>query len=61
VAIEIASGSFVGSMLCSLHDGLHRLHAGINFNDGFGGGDELAWNLVFSTCRNSGDHGPFNS
>jgi len=35
--------------------------AGINFNDGFGGGDELSHNLVFSTCRESGDHGPFNS
>jgi len=35
--------------------------AGINANDGFGGGDEIAYNLVFSTCRESGDHGPFNS
>jgi len=35
--------------------------AGINYNDGFGGGDELAHNLVFSACRESGDHGPFNS
>jgi hypothetical protein len=35
--------------------------AGINSNDGFGGGDEIAYNLVFSTCRESGDHGPFNS
>ena len=35
--------------------------AGINANDGFGGGDELTNNLVFSTCRESGDHGPFNS
>ncbi|CAE8664940.1 unnamed protein product, partial [Polarella glacialis] len=35
--------------------------AGVNFNDGFGGGDELAHNLIFSTCRESGDHGPFNS
>eukprot|EP00438_Fugacium_kawagutii_P011917 Skav226414 [mRNA] locus=scaffold3528:13934:24652:+ [translate_table: standard] len=25
------------------------------------GGDEIASNLVFSTCRESGDHGPFNS
>ena len=33
----------------------------INANDGFGGGDEIAMNLVFSTCRESGDHGPFNS
>merc|ERR1719198_1632747 len=35
--------------------------AGINFNDGFGGGDEISHNLVFSTCRESGDHGPLNS
>jgi len=35
--------------------------AGICANDGFGGGDEFAHNLVFSTCRESGDHGPFNS
>ena len=35
--------------------------AGINMNDGFGGGDLLENNLVFSTCRESGDHGPFNS
>jgi len=35
--------------------------AGINANDGFGGGDELTDNLIFSTCRESGDHGPFNS
>ena len=31
------------------------------WQDGFGGGDELSHNLVFSTCRESGDHGPFNS
>ena len=35
--------------------------AGINFNDGFGGGDDISHNLVFSTCRESGDHGPLNS
>ena len=34
--------------------------AGINYNDGFGGGDVISNNLVFSTCRESGDHGPFN-
>ena len=34
--------------------------AGINANDGFGGGDEIGHNLVFSSCRESGDHGaPF--
>jgi hypothetical protein len=35
--------------------------AGINYNDGFGGGDVISENLVFSSCRESGDHGPFNS
>merc|ERR1711998_442510 len=35
--------------------------AGINFNDGFGGGAEIVNNLLFNTCRESGDHGAFNS
>ena len=35
--------------------------AGINFNDGFGGGSKVLSNLLFNTCRESGDHGPFNS
>lgn len=35
--------------------------AGINFNDGFGGGSEIARNLMFNTCRESSDHGAFNS
>ncbi len=35
--------------------------AGINFNDGFGGGSNLTENFLFNTCRESGDHGPFNS
>ena len=35
--------------------------AGINFNDGFGGNSTLRKNLLFNTCRESGDHGPFNS
>ena len=35
--------------------------AGINFNDGFGGNSTILKNLVFNTCRESGDHGPFNS
>mmetsp|Transcript_20004 Transcript_20004/g.27525 ORF Transcript_20004/g.27525 Transcript_20004/m.27525 type:complete len:912 (+) Transcript_20004:97-2832(+) len=34
--------------------------AGINFNDGFGGGNVIAHNLLLNTCRESGDHGPFN-
>merc|ERR1712228_113939 len=35
--------------------------AGINFNDGFGGNSTMRKNLLFNTCRESGDHGPFNS
>lgn len=35
--------------------------AAINKNDGFGGGTTVTKNLLFNTCRESGDHGPFNS
>ena len=35
--------------------------AGINLNDGFGGGDVLEGNLIANCVRESGDHGPFNS
>ena len=35
--------------------------AGVNFNDGFGGGDLMARNLLLNCVRESGDHGPFNS
>eukprot|EP00966_Prymnesium_polylepis_P019703 454151-Prymnesium_polylepis.1 len=32
----------------------------LNFNDGFGGGDEVYHNLLLNTCRESSDHGPIN-
>ena len=35
--------------------------AGVNFNDGFGGGNLLKNNLIFNMVRETGDHGPFNS
>jgi len=35
--------------------------AGVNFNDGFGGGDVMSGNLLANCVRESGDHGPFNS
>ena len=35
--------------------------AGINFNDGFGGGNLVKNNLIFNMVRETGDHGPFNS
>ena len=33
--------------------------AGINVNDGMGGGDEITHNLLANCVRESGDHGPF--
>ena len=35
--------------------------AGVNFNDGFGGGNIMTRNLLFNYVRETGDHGPFNS
>lgn len=35
--------------------------AGINFNDGFGGGNNITKNLLFNLVRETLDHGPFNS
>ena len=35
--------------------------AGVNFNDGFGGGNLFENNLIFNMVRETGDHGPFNS
>merc|ERR1719362_785891 len=35
--------------------------AAININDGFGGGTVIEQNLLFNTCRESGDHGPINT
>jgi Right handed beta helix region len=35
--------------------------AAINFNDMVGGGDKVEHNVIFNTCRESGDHGPINS
>ena len=35
--------------------------AGVNFNDGFGGANVMADNVLFNLCRESSDHAPFNS
>ena len=35
--------------------------AGVNFNDGFGGGNIMTRNLLFNYVRETGDHGPFNA
>jgi len=33
----------------------------VNFNDAAGGGHELGHNIMFNSCRESSDHGVFNS
>ena len=35
--------------------------AGINMNDGFGGGDLISGNLIFNMVRETNDHGPINT
>jgi Right handed beta helix region len=40
---------------------LNLPRAAINFNDMLGGGDIVDRNLIFNTCRESGDHGPINT
>ncbi len=35
--------------------------AAVNTNDGFGGDNHMVANLLMNTCRESGDHGPWNS
>eukprot|EP00054_Salpingoeca_dolichothecata_P029630 m.234239 g.234239 ORF g.234239 m.234239 type:complete len:949 (-) comp26517_c0_seq1:30-2876(-) len=35
--------------------------AAVNVNDGFGGGLDMSENILFNTCRESSDHGTFNS
>jgi len=39
----------------------HGPRAGINLNDGFGGGNLLEGNLMFATVMETGDHGPVNT
>eukprot|EP00040_Diaphanoeca_grandis_P044659 m.13136 g.13136 ORF g.13136 m.13136 type:complete len:937 (+) comp9607_c0_seq1:64-2874(+) len=40
------------------HDGPR---SGVNFNDGFGGGEIMSGNLLLNYVKESNDHGPFNS
>ena len=53
---SITSGTIISNNLC-----YNGPRAGINFNDGFAGGDVVSGNLVFNMVRESGDHGTFNS
>ena len=56
VAINKAAKTMI---VCNIMFNMPR--AAINFNDMVGGGDLVARNLIFNTCRESGDHGPINS
>ena len=35
--------------------------AAVNFNDGLGGANVVKGNVIFNSCRESGDHGPINT
>ena len=44
------------------HNEIFRMpRAGICINDGTWGGHYIAYNHIFDTCRETGDHGPFNA
>lgn len=45
----------------SLRSFYNMPRAAINFNDDMAGGSLMTRNLVWATCRESQDHGPFNS
>lgn len=47
--------SFVGNIIFNIP------RAGVNINDGFGGGHLLQNNLIFNSVRETADHGCFNS
>ena len=51
-----AYANVVSNNVC--HDGPR---AGINFNDGFMGGEVLTENVIWAMVRETGDHGTFNS
>ena len=57
--------AYVQSVACQTHlignVFFNGPRAGVNFNDGFGGGNLLKNNLMFNMVRETGDHGPFNS
>lgn len=56
VEIEVASGIQV------IHNSIYNTpRAGINIGDGCFGGHLIAFNDVFNTVRETGDHGSFNS
>jgi hypothetical protein len=50
-----AESTFSGNVMFNMP------RAGVNINDGFGGGTATEWNLIFNCVRETSDHGPFNS
>lgn len=57
-ALFVALAKRVSFLDNLLYDGPR---AGININDGFGGGHVLARNIIFNQVLESGDHGPINT
>ena len=59
-----SSGWFNGKSALTRAEGnlmFNMPRAAINLNDGLGGGNNITSNLIFNTCRQSGDHGPIVS
>lgn len=52
----------VAKRITAEHNLIHHMpRAGICINDGTWGGHVIAYNRIFDTCRETGDHGPFNA
>lgn len=62
--VKQSAGAFVSlgkNVLVEENVIFHAPRAGIVFNDGFGGGNTMRRNIVFSTVRETSDHGPLDS
>ncbi|KAG7356230.1 hypothetical protein IV203_000916 [Nitzschia inconspicua] len=57
-ALFVALSKNIHFLENALYDGPR---AGININDGFGGGHRIAKNVIFNQILESGDHGPINT
>jgi hypothetical protein len=56
VGLQLAANSTIVDNVC-----YNGPRAGINYNDGFGGGNLFKGNVVFNAVRETGDHGNLNT
>ena len=56
IAQQLSANSTFADNVC-----FNGPRAGVNVNDGFGGGHLFEHNVVFNSVRETGDHGPLNS